>query len=120
MNSPTTGNPKPGNNRRFAQLIKVKPEKLDYYKALHAKPWPCVLKKLKECNFQNYSIFLAPGNLLFAYFEYVGHDFEADQQKINADSCTQLWWKETDPCQESISGEEGSWWLELEEVFYME
>jgi len=67
--------------RRFGQLIKVKPEKLAYYKELHAKPWPCVIERLKACHFQNYAIFLAPGNQLFAYFEYTGNDFEADQKK---------------------------------------
>ena len=54
--------------RRFGQLIKVKPEKLDYYKQLHSNPWPCVLDKIKECNIQNYSIFLTPDNELVAYF----------------------------------------------------
>ena len=105
--------------KRFGQLIKVKPEKLEYYKQLHANPWPCVIEKLKECNIRNYSIFLAPDNLLFAYFEYTGNDFNADMKKIAADKCTQRWWKETDPCQESLSPNPEEWWLELEEVFYM-
>jgi len=103
--------------RRFGQLIKVKPEKLAYYKELHAKPWPCVIERLKACHFQNYAIFLAPGNQLFAYFEYTGNDFEADQKKIAQDPCTQKWWKETDPCQESVSGDGG--WFDLEELFYL-
>jgi L-rhamnose mutarotase len=103
--------------KRYAQLIKIKPEKLNYYKELHAKPWPCVLEKLKECHIQNYSIHLAPGNQLFAYFEYTGNDYKKDMQKIAADPCTQKWWKETDPCQESLSNDGG--WLDLEEVFYL-
>jgi len=105
--------------QRFGQLIKVKPEKLEYYKQLHANPWPCVLEKLKECNIQNYSIFLTPDNHLFAYFEYVGNNFEADMKKMAEDRCTQRWWKETDPCQEPVSNNPDQWWLNLEEVFYM-
>lgn len=104
--------------QRYAQIIKVKPEKLDYYKELHANPWPCVIEKLKECNIKNYSIFLTPDNMLFAHFEYTGSDFEKDMKKIAADECTQKWWKETDPCQESLSNNGG--WLDLEQVFYME
>ena len=105
--------------RRFGQLIKVKSEKIEYYKQLHANPWPCVLEKIKECNIQNYSIFLTPDNYLFAYFEYVGDDFEADMKKMAEDECTQKWWKETDPCQESVSNNPSEWWLNLEEVFHL-
>ena len=105
--------------QRYGQIIKVKPEKLEYYKQLHANPWPCVLNKLKECNINNYSIFLTPNNLLFAYFEYVGNDFKADMKKMQEDDCTIKWWKETDPCQESID-EENPGWLDLEEVFHLD
>jgi L-rhamnose mutarotase len=103
--------------RRFGQVIKVKREKLEYYRELHAHPWPCVLERIKEANIRNYSIFLQD-TLLFAYFEYVGSDFEADMKKIAADTCTQRWWKETDPCQESLDTSGKSWWLNMEEVFF--
>ena len=105
--------------KRFGQIIKVKPEKLEYYKKLHANPWPCVLERLKNSNIQNYSIFLTPDNLLFAYFEYIGNNFEEDMKKIADNECTQKWWKETDPCQVSVSNNPDEWWLNLEEVFYL-
>jgi L-rhamnose mutarotase len=109
---------KPTDVRRYGQVIRVKPEKLDHYKDLHANPWPCVLEKIRECNIRNYSIYLQ-GDQLFAYFEYVGDDFTADMEKMAADSCTQRWWKETDPCQEPIAGaKEGDWWTTMEEVFH--
>ncbi len=41
---------------RKGWVIKVKPEKLEYYKTLHANPWPSVDSMLKECNIRNYSI----------------------------------------------------------------
>ena len=44
--------------RRFAWVTGVKPEKVAYYKQLHANPWPSVNRKLKECSIQNYSIHL--------------------------------------------------------------
>jgi L-rhamnose mutarotase len=102
---------------RFGQIIKLKPEKADYYIKLHAEPWPCVIDKIKECNIRNYSIFLH-GDLLFAYFEYTGSNFEADMKKMADDECTQRWWKETAPCQESISTDGNEWWVNMREIFH--
>ena len=43
---------------RIGQMIKVKPERLQAYKDYHANPLPGVNEMIKECNIQNYSIFL--------------------------------------------------------------
>lgn len=108
------------NIQRFGWVIKVKPEKLDEYKDLHANPWPEVNARLKECNIQNYSIYYRDG-LLFSYLEYVGTDFEADMAKMAADPKTQEWWELTDPCQEPVdSAGEGVWWAEMEEVYHLD
>src|SRR5210317_216132 len=80
--------------KRYAWVIKVKPEKLAYYKELHANPWPEVNAMIKECNIRNYSIYYRDG-LLFSYLEYTGTDFDADMQKMAADSITREWWKLT-------------------------
>ncbi len=106
--------------KRIAWVIKVKPEKLELYKKLHANPWPEVMAKLKEVNIQNYSIYYRDG-LLFSYLEYTGNDFDADMKIMAADSITREWWKLTDPCQEPVdSAEEGVWWADLEEVFHLD
>lgn len=106
--------------RRFGQIIQVKPEKLDEYKMLHANPWPEVNSMLKACNISNYTIFHHDG-LLFAYFEYLGSDFEADMNKMASDPKTQEWWKLTDPCQEPVRGRKaGEWWSTMEEVFRLD
>jgi len=104
--------------RRFAQVIRVKPEKLDYYLELHRNPWSGVLDTIRQCNIRNYSIFLLDNSMLFAYFEYIGTDFEADMQKMSTDPETIRWWKETDPCQESLGIKAGEWWHTMEEVFH--
>ena len=44
--------------QRFGMVTGLKPEKMAYYKQLHANAWPAVLKKIKECNIRNYSIYL--------------------------------------------------------------
>ena len=88
--------------KRFAWVTGLKPEKAEYYRQLHAHPWPAVNRKIKECHIQNYSIYEREidGKLyLFSYLEYTGRDFDADMKKMAADPDTQRWWKETDPCQ---------------------
>ena len=110
--------------QRFGQIIRLKPEKYDEYKRLHAAVWPDVLAKLHEANITNYSIYHR-GGLLFAYFEYVGSDFAADMAKVGNDPRTHEWWAVTDPCQQPFEGEaqgstEGNWWLPMEELFHME
>lgn len=106
--------------KRYGQIIKVKPEYLEKYKALHANPWPEVNAKIKECNIQNYSIYFWNG-YLFSYYEYVGEDYEADMAKMAADPKTQEWWKETDPCQEPVElAKEGAWWSDMEEVYHLD
>lgn len=104
--------------KRYGQVIRVRSEKLEEYKRLHADAWPGVLKRIHEANIRNYSIFYRDG-LLFAYFEYTGDDYEADMARIAADPTTQKWWKLTDPCQEPVeSAAEGEWWAPMEEVFH--
>lgn len=104
---------------RYGTVIQVLPEKLEEYKALHAKPWPGVNRLLKEVHIQNYSIYYRDG-YLFSYFEYTGSDFEADMEKMAQDSLTREWWKLTDPCQEPVeSAGEGVWWAPMEEVYHL-
>lgn len=108
--------------QRFGQVIRLKPEKYEEYKRLHAAVWPEVLAKIHEVNIRNYSIFHKNG-LLFAYFEYIGDDFAGDMAKMSADSKTREWWAVTDPCQQPIEGNskssvEGNWWATMEELFH--
>ena len=104
--------------KRIGQIIRVKPEMEARYKELHAACWPGVLEKIHDCNIRNYTIFLRDG-LLFSYLEYTGDDFAADMQKMADDPMTQLWWKETAPCQEPVeTAGDGVWWADMEEVFH--
>ncbi|HOT50704.1 MAG TPA: L-rhamnose mutarotase [Candidatus Hydrogenedentes bacterium] len=98
--------------------MKVVPEKIEEYKRLHAAVWPDVLKKIKECNISNYSIYLKD-DFLFSYFEYTGDDFAADMAKMAADPTTQRWWDVCKPCQSPLpTRKEGEWWADMEEVFH--
>jgi len=104
--------------RRFGQRIDVRPDRIEDYEALHVAPWPGVLAQIERSNIRNYSIF-RDGTHLFAYFEYVGTDFEADMAAMAADPETQRWWALTDAMQDPLPDRDpGSWWKTLREVFH--
>jgi len=106
--------------KRYGQLIRVKPEKFEEYKAYHVKVWPEVLDRIRQSHIHNYSIFHKDG-YLFAYFEYHGTDFEADMAKMAADPKTQEWWDIMMPMQVSLPNlAAGAWWADMEEVFHTE
>ena len=104
--------------RRFGQLIRVRADRIDEYERLHATPWPGVLAAIRAANIRNYSIY-RHGELLFAYFEYVGEDFTADMAAMAADPVIQEWWARTDAMQEPLPERApGDWWLTIPEIFH--
>ncbi len=106
--------------KRYGSVIALRPEHADYYKKLHANPWPEVLKTIKDCHIENYSIYLF-NNMLFSYFEYTGDDYDADMQKMASDPITQEWWKECKPCQLPLKErKESEWWADMDEVFHLD
>lgn len=116
-------NPEPDHVKRVGMVTGLRPEKIAYYKALHAKAWPGVLKAIKENNIRNFSIYLKKIDdkyFLFSYYDYVGNDYEADMKKIAADTVTQRWWRETAPCQLPLpkAAAKNETWSEMEEVFH--
>ena len=104
-------------SKRFCQRAFLKPEKIEEYRGLHANPWPEVLKTISDCNLRNYSISIM-GNMVVAYFEYTGDDYDADMEKMAADPVTQEWWKHTKPC--FVGHDQGVYYEDLEEIFYYE
>ena len=54
---------------RICFLLKVRPEKVEAYKARHAQVWPEMVDALRETGWRNYSIFLKPDGLLVGYLE---------------------------------------------------
>lgn len=106
--------------RIFGQIGRLKKEKIEEYRALHAAPWPGVLKTIRECNLQNYSIFIKD-DLVFSYFEYTGTDYEADMEKMAEDELTQKWWEHTKPCFEKYNAETTEdFYVDMESIFHYE
>lgn len=109
--------------QRFGSITGLKPEKMEYYKKLHAAVWPQVQKQITQSNIHNYSIYLKEiegKQYLFSYFEYTGKDFASDMKKMAADTTTQRWWKETAPTQIPLpdAAARGETWSSMEEVFH--
>ncbi len=106
--------------KRCGYVVQLRPEAVAEYKRLHKAVWPDVLAMIFECNIRNYTIFLRePESLLFATFDYIGSDLQADRAKMAADPATQRWWKITDPLQQQLDTcETSEQWAEMEEVFH--
>ena len=106
--------------RRYGQVIGIKPARLEEYRKYHANAWPEIVAKLSECNVTNFSIF-HKDDTLFSYFEYVGHDYAADMQKMRAHPKTQEWLKIMDDMQVPLpTRKPGEWWADMVEVFHMD
>ncbi|MDO9396671.1 MAG: L-rhamnose mutarotase [Herbiconiux sp.] len=109
-----------GKIERHALVVGVEPSLREEYLRLHAAVWPQVEATLSASNITNYSIFVR-GDLLVAYYEYVGDDHEADMARIAADPVTREWWTHTDPCQVPLFADqpEGERWAPLTEVWHL-
>ncbi len=108
---------------RYGMVLNLHPDKVEEYKKLHAAVWPDVLKMIRACHIQNYSIYLHTLDdgqpCLFSYFEYTGNDFAADMATMAADPTTQRWWSFCEPCQKPLQHRApGEWWAKMEEVFH--
>ena len=111
--------------KRYGLVVCLRDDKIAEYKRLHAAVWPDVLKIIKACHIQNYSIYLRKlpdgRHYLFSYFEYVGSDFAADMAKMAADPVIQEWWAVCKPCQQPLPDRApDEWWAGMEEVFHLD
>ena len=109
--------------KRYGMVLKLRPEKVEEYKQLHAAAWPDVLKMIRECHIRNYSIYLRTLDdgqpHLFSYFEYTGTNFTADMARMAADLTTQRWWECCKPGQQPLANRApDEWWCGMEEVFH--
>lgn len=106
--------------KRYGSVIKIKLDKLEEYKKLHANIWPGVKKTVSEGNIRHGTIFYKDG-FLFRYFEYVGNDFETDMKKMEDNSITQKWCDICVPMQEPLeTRKEGEWWAYMEEISHVD
>lgn len=77
--------------QRFAFTMRVKPERLEEYVAVHRAVWPSVLDAIKRSGIKRYSIFLR-GNDLFFFME--AEDVAAALQYLDQDPEHARWNRE--------------------------
>jgi L-rhamnose mutarotase len=74
---------------RVCWTMRVRPERLDEYKARHREVWQEMLDALRETGWTNYSLFLTDDGLLIGYLET--EDFEAAQAAMAAKDVNTRW-----------------------------
>ncbi|MDB5937371.1 MAG: rhaM [Massilia sp.] len=103
---------------RVCFLLRVRPDRLDDYKARHQAVWDEMLDALGRTGWRNYSLFLRDDGLLVGYLET--HDFAAAQRAMEATDVNARWQASMAPFFELPGGERPDTGLErLEEVFHL-
>ncbi len=107
---------------RVCFLLRVRPERLDEYRARHGEVWPQMRDALSAAGWRNYSLFLTDDGLLVGYFEC--DDYAAAQAAIQVTDVNARWQAEmepffaTDPADPSAKVSEGRL-RRVEEVFHL-
>ena len=117
-----TGEVKEKVTKRVGMVVKIREDKIEEYKKLHAPDNPGVRDLLTKYNMQNFSIFLHrfdDGSYYeFGYYEYVGDNFEEDMANLAKEPRNIEWMEICDPMQVPLEGYEG--WADMEQVYYNE
>jgi L-rhamnose mutarotase len=105
--------------KRVGMVIKIKPERLEEYLAVHADSVAGVRDLLTKYNLRNFSIFmtqLEDSNYYeFGYYEYWGDDFETDMKLLEAEPRNKAWLELCDPMQIPLEGEVS--WKEMKRIY---
>ncbi|MFY1694880.1 MULTISPECIES: L-rhamnose mutarotase [unclassified Solwaraspora] len=105
--------------RRYCFLLRVRPDRIDEYRARHAAVWPQLLHALRDAGWHDYSLFLHPDGLL------VGHvratDLASAQAAMAATEVNARWQAEMAPYFTDLDGrrpDEG--FVLLDEIFNLD
>ena len=105
---------------RVSFLLKVKPEKIEEYRAHHKAVWPEMLAALRKTGWHNYSLFMRADGLLVGYFE-TPESFDAARAAMAQEEVNDRWQTFMAPYFESVSGEHADdMMVGLEEVFHLD
>jgi L-rhamnose mutarotase len=75
--------------RRVCFVLRVRPDRLEEYRARHRAVWPDMLAALREAGWSNYSLFLREDGLLVGYLET--EDFAAAQRAMESTDVNARW-----------------------------
>lgn len=103
--------------QRVCFLLKVRPDKLDVYKARHREVWPEMLAALRESGWNNYSLFLSDDGLLVGYLETA--NFEQAVAEMQRRDVNERWQREMAPFFDiSVGDNVDKLMVPLEEIFH--
>jgi L-rhamnose mutarotase len=74
---------------RVCFLLRVRPDRLEEYRARHEAVWEDMLQALRETGWRNYSLFVRDDGLLVGYLET--DDFEAAQRGMEERDVNARW-----------------------------
>jgi L-rhamnose mutarotase len=81
--------------QRVCFVLNIRPDKLDEYKSRHRQVWTEMLRALRDCGWNNYSLFLRPDGLLIGYLET--SNFEQALADMNRLDVNARWQEEMAP-----------------------
>lgn len=103
---------------RVCFLLRVRPDRLEEYRARHAAVWPDMLDALRAAGWGNYSLFLDDDGLLVGYLET--EDFAAAVAAMEATEVNARWQADMAPFFELPADERPDTGLRrLREVFHL-
>jgi len=105
-------------SQRVCFQLRVRPDRLEEYKARHREVWPEMLEALSRTGWRSYSLFLRPDGLLIGYLEC--DDFEEAQRAMEETDVNARWQADMSPFFELPEGARPDTGFErLEEIFHL-
>jgi L-rhamnose mutarotase len=106
-------------SNRVCFCLRVKPDRLEEYKARHKAVWPEMLDALRQAGWRNYSLFLRPDGLLIGYVET--DDFQHALEAMSTTEVNERWQREMAPFFEGADGKHADeQMMPIEEVFHLD
>jgi L-rhamnose mutarotase len=102
---------------RVCFVLRVRPERLDEYKARHREVWPEMLDALSRTGWRNYSLFLRPDGLLIGYLETP--DFAQALALMAAEDVNARWQAGMQPFFTGLDGRADESMQRMEEIFHL-
>ena len=88
---------------RVCFLGRIRPDRLDEYRARHREVWPEMTDALREAGWANYTLFLTDDGLLVGYLET--DDFAAAQHRMAQTGVNARWQGQMQPYFADLGGQ---------------
>ncbi len=105
--------------QRVGFVLRVRPDRLDEYRAHHREVWPEMLDALRRHGWRNYSLFLRDDGTLFGYVE-ASNGFEAALAGMADEAVNERWQTLMAPFFEGDGSAADTMMEQLDEVFHLD